>query len=795
MTTIFLFILSVFLFAQSASAATYWVSQTGNDGNQHCVNSLTDPGNASKSRTIQQGIGCLASGDTLYIGPGTYREGLYARHNASGVCIISYCIPKGISVAQRTTVSAAPGFERQVIISNDQGHFAQFYLVWLAGYSSFIAIKGFVLYGGDQVYANGAAKNIIAFEEDAATYDHRTQIGYPHGTLIENNELSGSYASCLLGSMDNTIRYNRIHHCGSDAQFDHGVYMAHANLVEYNEIDHSIAIGMQSWSPECPPEQNCEQSLAPSVVRYNFTHDNASAGYALGSTAGAHQIYGNVSYNDLGGMAILGYPAQVYNNTIVSTTGGATYCFYGGGISNTLHNNICSGTFNLGAWYQQSVDSSNLATTSTNLFVSSTNFQLSTATGRDAGVAIANVPASAGPRPLGSNGTFSSPTGTIPTTWTVDAAGTARPQGATWDQGACEWFNGAGQCPNLVLGTTPPVGIASIEITGPVSGFHYITNTTPIQLSGVLSCPSGATPSTITWANDRGGSGGATFVGSAWTMTGSATLEAHRVNTITVTLTCTSGVPVTDALSIAYSPKRAVILYSLDENAGTTPQDLSGNANHGSFGASVAYTSTAQKYGASALDFSGGTLTVANSTTINEVIGGFTIMTWLNPDTIPAAPEAIFDTSGSIAAFLAQNFSGCATGALFASMTDTNGRFSSTCSPTVSVQIGQYSCMAVTYDGTALSTWLAAQLVSTTAMNYEFPQPIVNSLQIGNNSTPRPYDGKLDEFRLYNHALSQAEIETACVTPLGTPPPAPATSLSIGSVGVSIGDKELKLGF
>jgi hypothetical protein len=68
-------------------------------------------------------------------------------------------------------------------------------------------------------------------------------------------------------------------------------------------------------------------------------------------------------------------------------------------------------------------------------------------------------------------------------------------------------------------------------------------------------------------------------------------------------------------------------------------------------------------------------------------------------------------------------------------------------------------------------------------------------MTIGNNPTPRPLDGKIDEFRIANYAYTQAEIQTACATQIGTPPPTAPSGLTVGSVGVSVGDKGVSIGF
>lgn len=76
-----------------------------------------------------------------------------------------------------------------------------------------------------------------------------------------------------------------------------------------------------------------------------------------------------------------------------------------------------------------------------------------------------------------------------PITDNLDAAGVTRPQGGSWDIGACEFISGGGVCPTTVIGPvkSPPTIVINIPTTNPTLN----VNTTPIKVIGGSSTPGG----------------------------------------------------------------------------------------------------------------------------------------------------------------------------------------------------------------------------------------------------------------------------------------------------------------
>jgi hypothetical protein len=78
--------------------------------------------------------------------------------------------------------------------------------------------------------------------------------------------------------------------------------------------------------------------------------------------------------------------------------------------------------------------------------------------------------------------------------------------------------------------------------------------------------------------------------------------------------------------------------------------------------------------------------------------------------------------------------------------------------------LSSWSHLAGTYDGTNIRLYVNGVLVRTTLMTAGMPGT-VGPLRIGGNEVSLPFGGQffkglIDEIRIYNRALSQAEIQS-----------------------------------
>ena len=156
--------------AQVCEAAIYFVSQTGSD-NYTCFESQSS---STPRRTINAGLSCLASGDTLQIGPGTYEE---------SICSIGgNSIPNGSPTAY-TRIVGTPGkvFLAPLRSELDPG-------IYLGGDSSYVEFDGI---GTDGIYQNPRIPGCCGLALDGV---------YP-GAVHHIRLLNGEFRNNKCGSM------------------------------------------------------------------------------------------------------------------------------------------------------------------------------------------------------------------------------------------------------------------------------------------------------------------------------------------------------------------------------------------------------------------------------------------------------------------------------------------------------------------------------------------------------------------------------------------------------------------
>ncbi len=224
-----------------------------------------------------------------------------------------------------------------------------------------------------------------------------------------------------------------------------------------------------------------------------------------------------------------------------------------------------------------------------------------------------------------------------------------------------------------------------------------------------------------------------------------------------------------------------VAAYGLDEGSGTTVTDQSGNGNNGTIANA---TWVAGKYG-NALSFNGSNswVTVADSNSL-DLTTGMTVEAWVNPSALGAAYRTVVfkEQTGNevFSLYGAQSGSGqVPTGEAFI------GGYKNA-SGTSALALNSWTHLAESYDGSSLRLYVNGTLVATTAA----PGALTVSngaLRIGGNNIWGEYfAGLIDEVRVYNRALSAAEIQTDMATPITPidtqPPTAPANLSATGAL-------------
>ena len=298
--------------------------------------------------------------------------------------------------------------------------------------------------------------------------------------------------------------------------------------------------------------------------------------------------------------------------------------------------------------------------------------------------------------------------------------------------------------------TTPP----SVSITAPVAN-ATVSNTITVtatasdnvgvadvqfQLDGVnLGAVLTSAPYSISWNTT-------TVANGTHTLTAIAHDTSHNGATstpVTVTVSNTAGPPTTGLIGY----------WNFDEGSGSLAHDTSGNGYNGTLNGA---TWTAGKSN-SGLNFGG----FPSVTTTSIPLGGtFSVSAWVNPAVTGEAPYVrIAETQYSVGLFLGSNI----TGTKYKFFVNYSLGSTGTCGAQFGCAEGGtitsgWHLVTGTFDGTTAKLYVDSTLVASDT--FTAPQPTSIPLHIGEDYTNGGYGwkGTLDEVRLYNRALTAAEV-------------------------------------
>lgn len=227
----------------------------------------------------------------------------------------------------------------------------------------------------------------------------------------------------------------------------------------------------------------------------------------------------------------------------------------------------------------------------------------------------------------------------------------------------------------------------------------------------------------------------------------------------------TASIKVTTSNTAPPPPNGLVAAYAFEEGNGTTTTDATGNGQNGTI-VSATWT-TAGKYG-NALSFNGAFsyVTVSDSNLL-DLTTGMTLSAWIYPTTI---------NQGEWRNVIIKERTGGEVYNLYANI-DTNKPAvfvvgsSAPSTPvdaqgTTPIRLNAWSYLTATYDGVTLKLYVDGVLMGSRTLSGNLLTS-TGPLRIGGNSIwTEFFKGNIDEVRVYNRALSQAEIQSDMATPL-----------------------------
>jgi hypothetical protein len=251
--------------------------------------------------------------------------------------------------------------------------------------------------------------------------------------------------------------------------------------------------------------------------------------------------------------------------------------------------------------------------------------------------------------------------------------------------------------------------------------------------------------------------------GSGANRTVTLTPAAGQTGSATVTLTVGDGALFTAAsfvLTVSTAPTGGLVAaYSFNEGAGTTVADATGIGNTGTI--SGATWNTTGKFGGS-LTFNGtSNLVLINSSASLNFSSAMTLEAWVYPTATQSGWRTVVQKQTD--AFLLHASSNSplspAGGGTF------NGTVSFVSNPSA-IALNTWTHLAVTYDGATIRLYVNGLLTASQAQTGAL-ETNANAIRIGGNVPYGEYFlGRIDEVRIYNRALSLAELQTDMALPV-----------------------------
>jgi hypothetical protein len=204
-----------------------------------------------------------------------------------------------------------------------------------------------------------------------------------------------------------------------------------------------------------------------------------------------------------------------------------------------------------------------------------------------------------------------------------------------------------------------------------------------------------------------------------------------------------------------------VAAYSFDAGSGATVADSSGNGNTGTL-SNATWTTVGHAAGALSFNGTNALVTVPDSASLALTVG-MTLEAWVNPTALGTTWRTVVlkEQPGNLAyALYANATSSRPSTHVFVPTGEAilNG--------TAGLTLNAWAHLAATYDGATLRLYVNGTQVASSAVSGAIATT-AGSLRIGgNNVWSEWFKGTIDDVRVYNRALSAAEVQADMNAPV-----------------------------
>ena len=319
------------------------------------------------------------------------------------------------------------------------------------------------------------------------------------------------------------------------------------------------------------------------------------------------------------------------------------------------------------------------------------------------------------------------------------------------------------QAPPDTSAPTAPAGLAATATSGTQINLSWTASTDNVAVTGyqIERC-SGAGCSNFA---SVGTSATTTFSNTGLT---ASTSYSYRVRATDAASNLSGYSNTATATTPSGAIAGLVAAYGFNEGTGTTVTDASGNTNTGAISGAT-WITTGKNGGALLFNGTNARVSIPSSTSLNPT-SAITLEAWVYPTAAQSGWRTIIQHEVD-AYFLHAS----ANGALSPAGGGTIGGSTVFAETGTALAINTWSHLAMTFGANTIRLYINGTQVATASRTGTI-ETNSNPVSIGSNSTYGEYfQGRIDDVRIYNRALSVAEIQADMATQVGDPP-APDTS-------------------